>query len=64
MDDGHWWPGAGGSIDNYSSPYLLPRIERLEFLDEQELLVQLLQHYTLSCGYTDRAHIGKPPQHS
>ena len=49
-----------------SPPYHLHRIERLEFLDEQELLVQLLQHYTLSCGYSDHAHIGnyKPTQHA
>ena len=37
---------------------LTDRIERLEFLDEQELLIQLLQHYTLSCGYSDHKHIG------
>lgn len=35
------------------------RIERIEFLDEQELLVQLLQHYCLSCGYSDSTHQGK-----
>lgn len=29
------------------------RIEHIEFLDEQELLIQLLQHYCLSCGYSD-----------
>lgn len=29
------------------------RIERIEFLDEQELLMQLLHHYCLSCGYSD-----------
>ena len=35
------------------------RIERLEFLDEKELLIQLLQHYCVSCGYTDTRSIGE-----
>ncbi len=34
------------------------RIERIEFLDEQELLIQLLQHYCLSCGYSDSTNQG------
>ena len=34
------------------------RIERLDFLDERELLTQLLEHYTLSCGYNDTNEIG------
>ncbi|XP_064381999.1 leucine carboxyl methyltransferase 1-like isoform X2 [Halichondria panicea] len=36
----------------------IQRIERLEFLDEKELLIQLLQHYCASCGYTDKKRIG------
>ena len=35
------------------------RIERIDFLDEQELLIQLLQHYCLSCGFSDAAKIGE-----
>ena len=35
------------------------RIESIEFLDEQELLIQLLQHYCLSCGYNDSTEQGK-----
>ena len=35
------------------------RIERLDFLDERELLNQLLEHYTLSCGYNDSNAIGQ-----
>ena len=35
------------------------RIERLEFLDEKELLTQLLQHYCVSCGYNDKKKIGE-----
>ena len=34
------------------------RIEKIDFLDERELLIQLLQHYTLSCGYNDINSIG------
>ena len=37
----------------------LHRIEQLDFLDERELLTQLLQHYCLSCGYNDRLKLGR-----
>ena len=36
-----------------------PRIERLEFFDEGELLEQLLQHYCLSCGTNDALDLGE-----
>jgi [phosphatase 2A protein]-leucine-carboxy methyltransferase len=34
------------------------RMERIEFFDELELLVQLLQHYSLSWGVNDSQNIG------
>lgn len=34
------------------------RMERLEFLDEIELLTQLLQHYCLSCAFNDTLSLG------
>ena len=34
------------------------RIERLEFLDERELLDQLFQHYCVCWAYKDTAKIG------
>ena len=34
------------------------RVEHIEFLDEQELLMQLLQHYCLSCGWNDSTNQG------
>ena len=39
------------------------RIERLEFLDEKELLTQLFQHYCVSCGYNDKRRIGEFVDH-
>ena len=44
--------------------FFMCRMERVEFLDEQELLFQLLHHYTLSCGYSDHTHIGRFTQHA
>jgi [phosphatase 2A protein]-leucine-carboxy methyltransferase len=38
--------------------YLSFRIERLEFLDEKELLTQLFQHYCLSWAHKDPKNIG------
>ncbi len=35
------------------------RIERLEFLDEAELLHQLLQHYCITWAWKDSLNIGK-----
>ena len=43
------------SASNFFSPY---RIEQLDFLDEKELLTQLLQHYCLTCGYRDQLKLG------
>lgn len=34
------------------------RIEKLEFLDEKELLEQLLLHYCISWGTKDSLHLG------
>ncbi|XP_048576102.1 leucine carboxyl methyltransferase 1 isoform X2 [Nematostella vectensis] len=34
------------------------RIEKLEFLDEVDLLLQLLSHYCISWAYNDSKHIG------
>lgn len=39
------------------------RIEKLDFLDEKELLTQLLQHYCFSCGYSDAMKIGESAEH-
>lgn len=36
----------------------ITRIERIEMLDERELLTQLLKHYTLSCGINDLENRG------
>lgn len=36
------------------------RVERLEFLDETDLLNQLLQHYCLCWAWKDKDQIGKP----
>jgi len=57
------WEGAW-SLDMAAVYSLLPqkevkRIEQLDFLDERELLTQLLQHYCLSCGYNDRLKLGR-----
>lgn len=35
------------------------RIEKLEFLDEGGLLIQLLRHYCISVGYNDKNNIGQ-----
>ena len=35
------------------------RIEKLEFLDEGGLLIQLLTHYCISVGYNDKNNIGQ-----
>lgn len=35
------------------------RIERLEFLDEKELLQQLLQHYSICWATKDKLNLGK-----
>lgn len=35
------------------------RIERLEFLDEKELLQQLLQHYSICWSTKDKLNLGK-----
>ena len=35
------------------------RIERIDFLDERELLEQLLRHYCLSGAYLDSQKLGK-----
>ena len=43
------------SASNFFSSY---RIEQLDFLDEKELLTQLLQHYCLTCGYRDQLRLG------
>eukprot|EP00731_Ephydatia_muelleri_P010121 Em0005g707a len=56
------WQGAW-SLDMNQVYMLLPReevarIEKLDFLDEQILLTQLLQHYCLSCGYNDALKLG------
>ena len=59
---GGWGGGSSTMLAVWGHAYYhtpICRIERLEFLDEQELLFQLLQHYTLSCGYSDHAGIGK-----
>ena len=36
----------------------LNRIERIDFLDERELLEQLLRHYCLSGAYLDSQKLG------
>lgn len=36
-----------------------PRIERLEFLDERELLQQLLQHYCICWAVKDKLSLGE-----
>ena len=47
-------------IDTYYALYLFLhcRIERIEVLDERELLEQLYSHYCLVWAYQDRANIG------
>ena len=51
---------AEKAVENLSVQYPCAyRIEKLDFLDEKELLVQLLQHYCLSCGYSDAMKIGE-----
>lgn len=37
---------------------ILCRIERLEFLDEKELLQQLLQHYSICWATKDKLNLG------
>uniref|UniRef100_A0A8C9SEP3 Leucine carboxyl methyltransferase 1 n=1 Tax=Scleropages formosus TaxID=113540 RepID=A0A8C9SEP3_SCLFO len=37
----------------------MARIERLEFLDEKELLQQLLQHYSICWAFKDKLKLGK-----
>ncbi|XP_065898222.1 leucine carboxyl methyltransferase 1-like isoform X2 [Dysidea avara] len=36
----------------------ISRVERLEFLDEGDLLTQLLRHYCISVGYNDKNDVG------
>ena len=50
MTDGH-------TLNN--SCVLNTRIEKIDLLDEKELLEQLLQHYTLSCGINDSNNQGR-----
>lgn len=38
---------------------IMYRIEKLEFLDEGGLLIQLLRHYCISIGYNDKSNIGQ-----
>lgn len=61
-----WRSGSGALLlcccifnCNYGDDYFDGRIEKIEFLDEHELLVQLLQHYCLSCGYNDSSSLGQ-----
>ncbi|XP_072032398.1 leucine carboxyl methyltransferase 1-like [Amphiura filiformis] len=56
------WEGAEG-IDTQAVYNSLPaddiyRIERLEFLDEAELLHQLLQHYCITWAWKDSTNLG------
>ncbi|XP_006821825.1 leucine carboxyl methyltransferase 1-like [Saccoglossus kowalevskii] len=56
------WEGAD-AMDMMCVYHKLPpadihRIERLEFLDELELLQQLFQHYCICWAYKDKANIG------
>lgn len=45
-------------------PFFLPcRIERLEFLDEKELLQQLLQHYSICWATKDKLNLGNSQLH-
>ncbi|XP_028845719.1 leucine carboxyl methyltransferase 1 [Denticeps clupeoides] len=56
------WESAD-ALDMMTVYGLLPqedvaRIERLEFLDEKELLQQLLQHYCISWAFKDKLRLG------
>lgn len=44
---------------NRSTCVLLYRIERIEFLDEVDLLHQLLSHYCISWAVNDASQLGK-----
>ncbi|XP_074657523.1 leucine carboxyl methyltransferase 1-like [Tubulanus polymorphus] len=56
------WTGAE-AVDMMKAYKCLPhdevkRMEKLEFMDEQELLVQLLQHYCICWAYREHVEIG------
>lgn len=60
LDPGFLWR-ASARVHSSPSCLLPPRVEALEFLDEKELLEQLMQHYCLCWATKDSQKLGKAP---
>lgn len=50
---------GGFGISAVTCVIYINRIERLEFLDEKELLQQLLQHYCICWAVKDKLNLGE-----